>query len=57
MRTVHVLARRREQAGFTAALLAQAAVLALHSVHIGSRCSYVRDVAGKAWQAVQPSDL
>ena len=57
VRTVHILARSREKAGFAAAFLAQAAVLALHSVHICCRRSHVGDVAGKAWQAVKASDL
>ena len=50
MRAVHILAWRWIKTGFAAAFGTKFLITALHSIHIGSRGSDIRDIAGKTWK-------
>jgi hypothetical protein len=57
MRTVHILARTWEKTRLASALRAKLRILALHAIHIRSRSTHIRNIAGKARKSIQGSDF
>ena len=57
MRTVHIPAWRRKEAGLATTFRTQFRIPSTHAIHIRSWGTHIRDIAGKARQAVQSLDF